>query len=94
MRTLNVRLAVSLMVGSIVLGGMVHAAHYIQVHRNAKAFLREAERAKKEAELAQQQGNRVNEQKYLRLQIQNLNWYVEMAPNSSEAPDALNGWAS
>ena len=60
-----------------------------QVHRNAKAFLREADRAKKEAELAQQQGNRVNEQKYLRLQIQNLNWYVEMAPNSLRRPDVL-----
>ena len=89
MRTLNVRLAVSLVVGSIVFGGIVHAAHYFQVHRNASAFLREADRAEKRADLAKEEGERVKERDNRRLEIQNLSWYVEMAPNSPDAADVL-----
>ena len=94
MRTLNVRLAVTLMVGTIIFGAMVHAATTSRCIAMPRPFSAKRTVPKRKQNRAQQQGNRVNEQKYLRLQIQNLNWYVEMPTTALRPQMCLSGWAS
>ena len=75
MRTLNVRLAVILFVGTIVFAGTTYFLHEFQVKRNASAFLREANRTEKE--------------KNLKLTIENLKWYTYLVPNNPDVGDVM-----
>lgn len=71
MRTLNVRLLALILVCGLILGAAVHWLHGYQVQRNAKVFLREAQRAKEEGKLGDA--------------VRNLRWYVDLVPNDVDA---------
>ena len=89
MRTLNVRLAVILLV-IVVVGGMsIYFVHYFQQKRNADFFLEQAELAKQDAENAKKEKNTEEEEKALEKQIKNLEWYLSFRPNDLDVMENL-----
>ena len=80
MRTLNVRLAIVLLVGAVVLSGVVYAVHAWQVTAHAGVFLEAAKRAKDEKEYKEAR--------------QNYLWFVNLAHGTPAATDALQDLAT
>lgn len=78
MRTLNVRLAIMLLIVGVVLGGGVHLLHYTQVRRQATSLLAAADRAREET-------------KY-RVAIDYLNSYLALVPQDIETRQKLGFW--
>ena len=78
MRTLNVRFAVILLVGSIFLAGGVHLLHYIQINHHASAILAAAEDAKKKDDLGEA--------------LRRLYNYLSLEPNDLDAREKQGLW--
>jgi len=88
-RTLNVRLAIILLVIIVVCGTGINFIHYFQQKRNANFFLEQAELAKQEVENAQKDKNTKAETKALEKQLRNLEWYLSFRPNDLDVMETL-----
>lgn len=71
MHRLNLRFIAGMFLAMVVVGGITHAAHRLQMHRHADAFLREARRARSAADL--------------QLAASHLRRYVLLVPHDAEA---------
>ncbi|MGA2060502.1 MAG: tetratricopeptide repeat protein [Thermoguttaceae bacterium] len=89
MRTLNVRLAIILLVIIVVGGAGVTFIHYIQQYRNAYFFLEQANIAKQEVEDAKKEKKTEEQAKALQTQIKNLQWYLSFRPNDLDVTEEL-----
>ena len=89
MRTLNVRLAVILLVIIVVGGASVGFIHYFQQYRNARFFLDQADIAKQDVEKAKKEKNTDEETKALQRQEKNMQWYLSFRPNDLDVTQDL-----
>lgn len=87
MRTLNVRLAVLLVVGVVVFGVGVYFVHGYQARRNAHVFKDAADRAVASAERAIGESNPRLAQKQYFDALQNLGWYLRLRPEDVDVLD-------
>jgi len=85
MRTLNIRLAVILLVIVTVFGVGVYFLHGYQMQRNAGFFYEESERAQQRAAEAAKQKNLLSRQENVREAIRCLFWYIRLEPNDLDA---------
>jgi tetratricopeptide (TPR) repeat protein len=88
-RTLNVRLAIILVVILIVGGAGVYFIHSMQQYRNATFFLEQAKIAKHDLEDAKKEKKTEEQQKALQMQEKNLQWYLSFRPNDMEVMEEL-----
>lgn len=89
MRTLNIRLAIVLLVISIVFGGGAYLLHGFQIEKNAYVFLEQADNAEIKAEAAGEKGNTWLKQESMKEAIQSLKWYVRLMPDDVEVRERL-----
>ncbi|MGD0382521.1 MAG: hypothetical protein ABSA77_03300 [Thermoguttaceae bacterium] len=89
MRTLNVRLAIILLVIIIVGGTGVFFIHYFQQYRNAGFFLEQADLAKQEVENAKKDKKPEEEAKALDKQVKNLGWYLSFRSQDLDRMEEL-----
>ena len=89
MRTLNVRLAVSLLVIIVVCGTGIYFAHIFQQKRNANFFLEQAELAKQEVEQAKKDKNTTEEEKALQKQFRNMEMYLMFKPGDLDVMESF-----
>ena len=89
MRTLNVRLAVILLVIIVVGGASIGFVHYFQQYRNARFFLEQADIAKQDVEKAKKEKNTEEETKALQRQEKNMQWYLSFRPNDLDVTQDL-----
>ncbi len=88
-RTLNVRLALIILVAIIVGGTGIGVIHYFQQIRNAGFFLEQAELAKQELDDAKKEKNTENEAKAQDKQLRNLVWYLSFKPNDLDVLEQM-----
>ena len=89
MRTLNVRLAVILLVILVVGGAGAYFIHKVQQKSNAVFFLEQAEIAKQNLEKAKKENNSEEQAKALKKQIENLRWYLSFRPKDMDVMESL-----
>ena len=89
MRTLNIRLAVVLLVAMLLLCVGAYLLHGFQVERNAYVLLEQADRAEESAEAAAEEENDEQRQKSMAEAVKCLSWYVRLMPNDVEARERL-----
>jgi tetratricopeptide (TPR) repeat protein len=77
-RTLNLRLAIILLIIAIVGGASVYALHGFQQRRNAYFFLEQAELAQQQAAKAAKENKPEEEQEAIKEQMKNLEWYLTL----------------
>jgi cellulose synthase operon protein C len=88
-RTLNVRLAVILLVILVVGGAGAYFIHKFQQKHNAVFFLEQAEVAKLNMEKAQKEGNSEEQLKALKKQIENMRWYLSLKPKDMDVMESM-----
>ena len=89
MRTLNVRLAVILLVIMVAGGAGLYFIRYIQQYRNAFFFLDQANIAKQDAENAKKEKKTEEQAKALQTQLKNLSWYLSFRSNDLDVTEEL-----
>jgi tetratricopeptide (TPR) repeat protein len=89
MRTLNVRLAATLLTIFVVLSVGVHFLHKFQLKRNAFVFKDQAERDHMRMEEAAKAKDEAAEKTAYKSYARNLQWYIQLAPDEIEVVQEL-----
>jgi tetratricopeptide (TPR) repeat protein len=89
MRTLNVRLAAILLLIVAVLGGAMEGLRRYQVRRKADFYLRQAEKALQQAELAGEAGAGQDEMAAYEDAVNNYRWYLNLRPHQADVLEKL-----
>jgi len=89
MRVLNIRLLAVLLACVVFFGGIVYFVHSLQVPRIAHIFLREADKAEKRAEQAEEEGNAGQASRERLNAARNLALYVKLVPKNVDALEKL-----
>ena len=89
MRTLNIRLAVILLVVSVVFGVGVYLLNGYQITKNANMFLKQADTEKEQAKKAATEKNSWLRGKSLVNESQCLEWYIRLLPDNVEVRKRL-----
>jgi predicted Zn-dependent protease len=87
-KTFNVRLGLILLATAVVLAFGIFFLNRFQVRRNAGFFLEQAKIAEDEAKRAHV-SDKKGEQKAIQTQLNNLGWYLRLAPKDAQAVDVM-----